>query len=66
MAAAGKDVGDIRTHASADSREIVRIVLRLHGQHSDPAVRDRCLDLVDQLLLHRAHGIEQGLEEHDH
>lgn len=65
MAAAGKDIGDIRTHASADSGEIVRIVLRLHGQHTEPAIRDRCLDLVDQLLLNRAHGIEQGLEEHD-
>lgn len=65
MAAAGKDIGDIRTHASADSGEIVRIVLRLHGQHTEPAIRDRCLDLVDQLLLNRAYGIEQGLEEHD-
>jgi len=65
MAAAGKDIGDIRTHASADSAEIVRIVLRLHGQHTKQAIRDRCLDLVDQLLLNRAYGIEQGLEEHD-
>ena len=65
MAAAGKDIGDIRTRVSADSGEIVRIVLRLHGQHTEPAIRDRCLDLVDQLLLNRAHGIEEGLEEHD-
>ncbi|MGK2886162.1 MAG: hypothetical protein ACSLE8_15540, partial [Rhodococcus sp. (in: high G+C Gram-positive bacteria)] len=65
MAPAGKDIGDIRTHASADSGEIVRIVLRLHGQHTERAIRDRCLDLVDKLLLNRAHGIEEGLEEHD-
>lgn len=65
IAAVGVDIGDIRTHASADSAEIVRIVLRLHAQHTEPAIRDRCLDLVDQLLLNRAHGIEQGLEEHD-
>lgn len=65
MAAAGNDIGDIRTHASADSREIVRIVLRIHGQHTEPVIRDRCLDLVDQLLLNHAYGIEQGLEEHD-
>lgn len=65
VTAAAKDIGDIRTHASADSQEIVRIVLRLHGQHNEPTVRGRCLDLVDQLLLSRAHGIEQGLEEHD-
>lgn len=65
MAVVGKDVGDIRTSAAADSGEIVRIVLRLHGQHTEPAIRQRCLDLIDQLLLNRAYGIEQGLEEHD-
>ena len=65
MAAAGNDIGDMRTHASADSGKIVRIVLRLHDQHTEPAIRDRCLDLVDQLLLNRVYGIEQELEEHD-
>jgi len=55
-------VGDINTAASADAMYVVRLALRLHSQHSDPAVRQRCLDLIDELVVLQAGSIDQELD----
>jgi hypothetical protein len=55
------DIGDIATRAAGDAMYVVHLVLRLHAQHNDPDIRRRCLDLVDQLVATRAHGIDQDL-----
>jgi hypothetical protein len=34
----------------------------MHAQHTDPILRSRCLDLVDQLVVLRAHGIDRDLD----
>jgi hypothetical protein len=57
----GADIGDISTAAAGDAMYVVHLVLRLHAQHNDPAIRRRCLDLIDQLVAIRAHGIDQDL-----
>jgi hypothetical protein len=57
----GTDIGDITTAAAGDAMYIVHLVLRLHAQHNDPDIRRRCLDLIDQLVAIRAHGIDQDL-----
>jgi hypothetical protein len=57
----GADIGDITTAAAGEAMSIVHLVLRLHAQHSDPNIRRRCLDLIDQLVAIRAHGIDQDL-----
>jgi hypothetical protein len=57
----GATIGDITTAAAGEAMFIVHLVLRLHAQHNDPNIRRRCLDLVDQLVAIRAHGIDQDL-----
>jgi hypothetical protein len=34
----------------------------MHAQHTDPDVRRRCLDLIDDLVVLRAHNIESDLD----
>jgi hypothetical protein len=57
----GADIGDIRTAAAGEAMSVVHLVLRVHAQHNDPHIRRRCLDLIDQLVAIRAHGIDQDL-----
>ena len=56
------DIGDISTHAAADVTYITRLTLRIHAQHTDIEIRRRCLDLIDQLVVLRAHNIESELD----
>ncbi|HVF05243.1 MAG TPA: hypothetical protein VNA20_10405 [Frankiaceae bacterium] len=62
VAAHTNDIGDIRTGAAGDAMYVVRLTLRMHAQHSDPQIRRRCLDLIDQLVVLRAHNIESDLD----
>jgi hypothetical protein len=57
----GAEIGDIATAAAGDAMYVVHLVLRLHAQCNDSDIRRRCLDLVDQLVAIRAHGIDQDL-----
>ena len=62
VAAHQQDIGDISTAAAGDVMYVVRLTLRMHAQHADPEVRRRCLDLIDQLVVLRAHNIESDLD----
>lgn len=55
-------IGDIATAAAGDAMDIVQLTLRMHAQHTNPEVRRRCLDLVDQLIVLGAHNIERDLD----
>jgi hypothetical protein len=55
-------IADIATAAAGDAMYVVHLTLRMHAQHTEPALRSRCLDLVDQLVVLRAHGIEGDLD----
>jgi hypothetical protein len=57
-----RDIGDIATAAAGDAMYVVRLALRMHAQHTDPELRRRCLDLIDQLVAFRAHDIERDLD----
>jgi hypothetical protein len=56
-------IGDISTSAAGDAMHIVSLALRMRAQHVDPAMRRRCLDLIDQLVALRAHEIESALDK---
>lgn len=56
------DIGDISTAAAGDVMYVVRLTLRMHAHHTDPDVRRRCLDLIDQLVVLRAYNIESELD----
>lgn len=62
VAAHQQDIGDIRTAAAGDVMYVTRLTLRMHAQHTDRDVRRRCLDLIDQLVVLRAHNIESDLD----
>jgi hypothetical protein len=58
--AATRDIGDIRTARAALSPTVIEVVLRLYRQRG-PATRTRCLDLIDELTLSGAYGLEDAL-----
>lgn len=62
VAAHQHDIGDISTSAAGDVMYVVRLTLRIHAQHTDANVRRRCLDIIDQLVVLRAHNIESDLD----
>ncbi len=57
-----RDIGDIATRAAGEATYVVRLALRMHAQHTDPDLRRRCLDLIDQLVAFGAHEIERDLD----
>ncbi|MCZ2819740.1 hypothetical protein O2V63_05305 [Modestobacter sp. VKM Ac-2977] len=56
------EIADLASAASADAMYVVRLALRLHSQHSDPVVRQRCLDLIDELVVLQAGSIDEELD----
>ena len=56
------EIGDLGSAASADAMYVLRLARRQHSQHSDPAVRPRCLDLIDELVVLQAGSIDQELD----
>lgn len=62
VAAHQRDIGDVSTAAAGEVMYVVRLTLRMHAQHTDPDVRRRCLDLIDQLVVLRSHNIESDLD----
>ena len=62
---AGRDAGDIRTMASAYARNTVELVLRVYSLAPDHELRRRCLDLVDQMYLLGAFGLDEITAEFD-
>ncbi|MFB7032877.1 hypothetical protein ACFCXG_40245, partial [Streptomyces sp. NPDC056295] len=57
----GKELGDIRTQRAADGHHLVSTVIRLYRQ-SPPALRIRCLDIIDRLSQAGAYGLNAALE----
>jgi len=58
---AGADIADMRTSAAAAGPQVTSIVLRLYRQ-AEPALRSRCLDLIDRLTEVAVYGVSQALE----
>jgi hypothetical protein len=54
-------ISDIAT-AAGDAMFVVRLTLRMHAQHTEPTLRSRCLDLIDELVVLRAHGVDGDLD----
>ncbi len=61
MVAHGAAVGDISPAARGAGMYVVRLAIRLHAQYADRDRRRRCLDLIDQLVVLAAHGIDDNL-----
>jgi hypothetical protein len=58
---AGTDIADMRTSAAAAGPQVTSIVLRLYRQ-AEPALRSRCLDLIDRLTEVAVYGVSQALD----
>jgi hypothetical protein len=57
----GTAMGNLATRAASDGHHLVKIVIRMRAQHTDPDIRRRCLDLIDHLLVLGAHDIDDAL-----
>jgi hypothetical protein len=55
----GANIGNIATGAAADAREIGELVLRAYAQATDAATRATALDMIDELLLYAAFGVDE-------
>jgi HEAT repeat protein len=52
------EIGNIETGAAGDARHVAELLVRTYSQSATPAARSRALDLIDELMLFRAYGIE--------
>jgi hypothetical protein len=56
-------ISDTSTRAAGHAYEVSKVVLRLHAQHEDPALRARCLDLIDELITLDAGNVQGELAQ---
>jgi hypothetical protein len=54
-------IGDLATAAASHGYHLVKIVVRINAQHTDPDIRRRCLDLMDRLLVLGAQDVDEPL-----
>ena len=50
---------------SADGSEVAKLVVRLYAQTSDDAIKDKCLNHIDQMEFNGFYGIDQELNRVD-
>lgn len=58
-----RELGDLRTAAAAEARQLSTLVVRAHAQATGEQARDEALDLLDDLLRVGAYGVEDALLE---
>jgi hypothetical protein len=63
VAVLAEDAGDIRTSAAGDAREVGKLVIRGLAQSRTPSQRAALLDVLDQLFLIGAYGIDDVVGE---
>jgi hypothetical protein len=56
-------LGDIRTRAAGDARNLAQLVLRSYSLNEDPVQRRELLDVVDRLLEANAYGTADAIDE---
>ena len=61
--AVGQDAGDLRTSAAAGSTYLAKLVVRAYSGATKESVKSRCLDLIDQMVLLRALGLDDATAE---
>lgn len=57
-----RDVGDIRTRAAGDAREIGALVLRSYSGARETYARQELLDIIDRLLELNAYGFNEAVQ----
>ena len=63
--AVGQDAGDFRTSAAAGSMHLAKLVVRAYSGATNQSVKSRCLDLIDQMVLLRALGLDDATAEYE-
>jgi hypothetical protein len=58
-----KELGDISTAAAGEARDLSSLVTRAYAQVTSDEARERALDLIDDLLLAGAYGVETALDD---
>lgn len=54
--------GDISSAGSMVAMDLSKIVVRLYVQSEDPTIRERCLDLIDEMERYRFMGLSDELQ----
>jgi hypothetical protein len=54
----GPEASDIRTSAAGDAREVGKLIIRALAQSRAPSERAALLNVLDQLLLLGAYGVD--------
>src|SRR5205823_3714749 len=62
---AGEAAADIRTRTAAVGMEAGELLLRAYSQSREPALRARCLDVIDRMAELGVYGIQQALVDQD-
>ena len=61
----GAEAGDLRTRTAYLASVLAKIILRAYNRVSSAQLRERALDVIDELLANQAYGIDRALEEYE-
>lgn len=62
---AATEVADISTHASAESYTANKLIIRTYSQTKTPALKSRCLDLIDRVSRLHALGLSEAIADYE-
>ena len=62
---AADKTGDVSTAIAGTSSRMAKLIVRVYSRTTDPSLRLRCLDIIDQMSVFRAHGLDVITEEFD-
>ena len=62
---AADKTGDISTAVAGTSGDMAKLIVRVYSRTTDPSLMSRCLDIIDQMSVVRAYGLDAITEEFD-
>ena len=62
---AADKTGDISTAVAGTSSRMAKLIVRVYSRTTDPSLRSQCLDIIDQMSVIRAHGLDVITEGFD-
>lgn len=57
--------GDRRTAAARHASVLAKVIIRAYNRLIAPHLRERALDVIDELLANQAYGMDRALEEYE-
>jgi hypothetical protein len=61
----GQEAADLRTRTARLASVLAKVIIRAYNRVSAAQLRERALDVIDELLANQAYGMDRALEEYE-